>query len=70
MLRIDNTNTNMSASSVVEDVLVASFSASINAPAGDVYIGINYSNRSIVQANVEAFKADLDAFIDSIINRS
>ncbi len=46
MLRMDSTNTNYSASSVVEGENIASFSAGVNTPGDNVYFSINVNNLS------------------------
>lgn len=66
MLRIDSTNTNYSASSIIGGNNVATFTASVNNPGDSVYFSINVNNLAILQTNLTEIKDDLADFIDSI----
>lgn len=66
MLRIDSTNTNYSASSIIGGNNVATFTASVNNPGDSVYFSMNVNNLATLQANLTEIKDDLADFIDSI----
>ena len=67
MLRIDSTNTNYNASSIIGGNNVANFTANVNNPGDSVYFSISVNNLTILQANLAEIKEDLADFIDSII---
>lgn len=67
MLRIDSTTTSYAASSVINGDTVASFNANINNPGEGVYVSINFTNLTTLQANLNALKGDLEEFIDTIV---
>jgi len=66
MLRIDSTNTNYNASSIIGGSNVATFTASVNNPGDSVYFSININSLAILQTNLTEIKDDLADFIDSI----
>lgn len=67
MLRIDSTNTNYNASSIIGGNNVATFTASVNNPGDSVYFSVNVNNLTTLQTNLAEIKEDLADFIDSIV---
>lgn len=68
MLRIDSTNINYNASSIInDDDIIANFSAGINDPSESMYISIGANNFTIFKNNLSIIKSDLNDFLDSLV---
>ena len=68
MLRIDNKNMNYNGSCIVNDGIVANFSASVNEPNGNGYITINFEDLAVGKTHLAAAKLDLADFLDAIFS--
>jgi len=67
MLRFDSRNKNFNAACLVNDVVVASFNASLNEPEGHIYINVNADNTTRFTSNLASIKVDLESFIDEVL---
>lgn len=67
MLRIDSKNLNFNGTSVIDELSLASFSASINEPDNVGYISVNFNNLNEVRQNLNVITTDLDAFLEEIL---
>ena len=61
---------NYNATSSYEDVVLASFNASVNEPNNNSYISINIDNMTAFTNNIAIAKTDLASFIDTIVGNS
>jgi hypothetical protein len=66
MLRIDSRNVNFNAASVIEDEVVAHFSANYNGGA-EVYFNTTIVDLVSYNANTEVIEADSDEFKSVVI---
>jgi hypothetical protein len=66
MLRIDSRNVNFNAASVIEDEVVAHFSANYNGGA-EVYFNTTIVDLVSYNANAEVIEADSDEFKSVVI---
>lgn len=66
MLRMDNRNMNFMGSSVVDEVVVASFSAGYNGNK-DLYINVSVADYTLFAANQLTVEADMNAFHSEVL---
>lgn len=66
MLRLDNKNTNFSGASIIDDVQVASMSASYST-GSNVYFSFSIERIDLYEENSEAVDADFIAFKDAVV---
>lgn len=66
MLRMENSNVNFNGSSFVEDVAIASMSASYSGDGSNVYFSFGVNDITAYLANAEAVDADFIAFKESV----
>lgn len=62
MLRMENSNVNFNGTSTIEEVVVASMSASYSGDGVNVYFSFNVNNIDTYLANQEAVDADFVEF--------
>ena len=67
MLRIDSKNSNYNAACVANLIQIAYFNATVNTPDNTVYVNINIDNKSAFIDNIAVAKADLEQFIDTVL---
>lgn len=66
MLRLDSKNTNFSGASVIDDVQVASMSASYST-GSNVYFNFSIERLDLYNENAETVDADFDSFKDTVL---
>lgn len=63
MLRLDSKNVNFNGASIVNDVQIASFSASVTDP-NYASVSASIDNYATYRANIDAFKLDFANFVE------
>lgn len=66
MLKTENTNMNMSGSIHQDDIVLAGVSGNFNGNE-DFYLHVNVSNYANILENKEIFFADLESFIEQML---
>lgn len=66
MLRLDSKNTNFSGASVIDDVQVASMSASYST-GSNIYFNFSIERLDLYNENAETVDADFDSFKDTVL---
>ena len=66
MLRLDSKNTNFSGASVIDDVQVASMSASYST-GSNIYFNFSIERLDLYNENAETVDADFNSFKDSVL---
>lgn len=66
MLRMDGKNINFNGVSIVDDVQLASMSASVS--GNSIYFSINIDNSEQYVLNAAAIDADVEAFKEAVVD--
>lgn len=66
MLRLDSKNTNFSGASVIDDIQVASMSASYST-GSNIYFNFSIERLDLYNENAETVDADFDSFKDTVL---
>lgn len=66
MLRLDSKNTNFSGASIIDDVQVASMSASYST-GSNIYFNFSIERLDLYNENAETVDADFDSFKDTVL---
>ena len=66
MLRLDSKNTNFSGASIIDDVQIASMSASYST-GSNIYFNFSIERLDLYNENAETVDADFDSFKDTVL---
>lgn len=66
MLRLDSKNTNFSGASIIDDVQIASMSASYST-GSNIYFNFSIERLDLYNKNAETVDADFDSFKDTVL---
>lgn len=66
MLRLDSKNTNFSGASIINDIQVASMSASYST-GSNIYFNFSIERLDLYEENVETVDTDFSSFKDTVL---